>query len=403
MTGSERSGEAGMTENPLGPLRDDAAPGTRLTADGLVAAGRRRVRRRRRALAGAAAALVLVVTVGAAAVAGTPIRPAPTRPTDPMPTVTRPAPPSPSASPSATPGCHVYLLIMPDRVRIEKVVVDATGRWAAGLRADWRLVIWHDNEVVGVVRDVLVNHLAGISSDGVAAGAGQVDGKGWMRAMTFQGDRAVVLPSPGENGNTRVWGTNAGGDVVGTADLAGGRQRAVLWPRSDPSRPQVLPTPGGRNSAAYAIARDGTVVGMLGSPATDQRPYIWRPDGTGVQLPLPAGATDGQVDDVAGAWAADFDNRVRWRLSDPGTPASKPLPEVTGAGPRDLAEDGSVLFGGNKRALVWGAGGPQELPLATGFPFALAVSINADATVVGGVATTLYAHGGAPFLWRCTW
>jgi hypothetical protein len=392
-----------MTENPLGPLRDDAAPGTRLTADGLVAAGRRRVRRRRRALAGAAAALVLVVTVGAAAVAGTTIRPAPTRPTDPVPTATRPVPPSPSPSPSATPGCHVYLLIAPERRRIEPVVVDPTGRWAAGMHTDRRgVVIWHDGQVAGVVRDVTVYFLNGISADGVAVGTG-LNKDNRQRALVFQGDRATELPLPPGATDTFATATNAAGDVVGIVWLSSGPRRAVRWPRGDPSHPQVLPTPGGRNSAATAIAPDGTIGGMLGDPGTQQRPYIWRPDGTGVQLPLLDGKPDGWVGHVAGGWAADFGHDQRWRLTDPGVPAARPIPQIAGVPGRALADDGSVLYSSDKRTVVWGAGEPRELPRPTGFESGRAVSMSADATVIGGVGKSMYANGGAPFLWRCTW
>ncbi|MFG2045295.1 hypothetical protein [Dactylosporangium sp. NPDC048998] len=398
-----------MIDNPLQPLRDDAGPGTGLTAEGLVRAGRRRVRRRRTARAAAAAALVLVVTVGVAAVAELRPRPQPPGP-QPAPTATRPVPPAPT--PSATPGCQVYLLAMPDGVKVDPVVVDATGHWAAGLRADRRgVVIWHDGVVSSVVQDVDVTNLAGISAAGVAAGSGPA-GDGRSRAMTFQDDHATALPLPAgapAGAATSGYGVNAGGDVVGTYDdPRAGTRRAVLWRHDDPVHPRVLATPAGRNAAAFAISPDGTVGGMLGDFADGHRPYLWRPDGTGTELPRPAGKADGLVDGLAGEWATDFDNGVRWRLTGPGTsgtpgtPAPIAMPAVDGATGRSLTADGTVLFSGPKRAVLWGAGEPVELPLPTGFAYVRARSASADGTVIGGVASNLQSTAsGTPLLWRC--
>lgn len=388
-----------MNDNPLQMLRDDVAPGSWLTPDGLLAAGRRRVRRRRAALTGAAAALVLVVTVGVAAVA------AERRPQPPA----HPGPvPSPTAAPTAStePGCRQQVLAVPGGSKVERVVVDRTGSWAAGLRADRRgVVIWHDGAVSSVVSDISVTNLAGISSAGVAAGSG-LDAGGRSRALTFQGTYAttLALPAGAKTASfTYAWDINAGGDVVGMYDAtAPGARSAVVWWHRDPIHPVLMTAPGGEHSAGIAIDDNGDVGGYVGDLSSHYRPVVWTADGAGVELDLAAGKRDGMVSGFGGGQALDLAENVRWT---PGP--GKTTPEVYRTTADDLVgqdagADGTVLLSSPKRAQLWREGRLTELPVPAGAQYVRAWSVNHDASVVGGVSANLQAtQAGVPLLWIC--
>jgi hypothetical protein len=383
--------------NPLQELRDDIAPGTLLTADVLVRAGRARVRRRRTAIVGVAAAFVLVLTVGVAAVAG--LRP---------PSDDRPVQPGPTSGPvsgspvPAAPSCGSQLLPVPGDAETQAPVLSPGGRWAAAALASRAgVLLWSDGTApVTLAADRTVFGMAGVSDKGeVAATAQGSDHR--MYAMTFKSDYAVRLTLPDPDAQTAAYGVNGGGDVVGSMDLAG-KRRPMLWRYRDPARPVVLTVPGGGTGTAVAIPAEGVVGGFIGDDATTRRPYLWKADGTGEALPLPAGVGEGAVNAVAGEWAVDFDNRVRWRLTQPGTPQPVALPEVADAVGRAMAVDGSVLYGGSGRAVVWGAGQPVELPLPAGYSRYTVGGISADGRTAGGLAQHLMnSGGGAPLLWHC--
>ncbi|HTJ37009.1 MAG TPA: hypothetical protein VL738_27605 [Dactylosporangium sp.] len=377
-----------MNDNPLQLLRDDVAPGTALNPGLLLAAGRRRVRRRRAAITGVAAALVLVATLGVAALAADRL---------PQP----PAHPDPSPTPALTvdPSCRSHALAVSGGTPIEHVVVDTTGRWAAGLRADHRgVVIWHDGEAAGGVQDVDVTSLAGISSSGVAAGTGN-DSGGRSRAMTFTGTHATVLTPPAGAAPasfTRASAVNGAGDVAGVYGPGGGGQQAVVWRRADPLHPRLLAAPD--NSAAMDISDNGEVGGYVGDIAGRHRPYVWDADGHGRELPLPAGAGDGLVNGLGAGYAFDLTANVRW-LTGPGSvePAGYAVPRgLTG---RDVGADGTVLVSGDRQVALVRDQGTRQLPMPAGAESVRGTSMNHDGSVVGGVSGG--QPGGLPLLWIC--
>ncbi|WP_433062506.1 hypothetical protein [Dactylosporangium sp. CS-033363] len=382
--------------NPLQELRDLDGPGTALTAEGLVRAGRARVRRRRQAVAGLAAVLVLVLTVGTAAVAGLQQPPHPADRGRPYPGPMSGLPPAPAA-------CDVQMLPLPSGVEgTGPPVIDSTGHWAAGLMDDHTgVVIWRDGVVFGVDGDEQVQYLHAVNSSGTAVGSANVAGR--AAAVTFT-DRMNVLPLPaGMPVTTSLWGTgiNGAGTVVGYTTASSNVSKPVLW---RDGKAELLAVPGGGSGAANWISDDGWVGGLVGQVYDAYRPYVWRPDGTGFELPLPAGVGKGMVNAIAGEWAVDFDNHLRWRLTTPGTPLPQPFGVADGIYVRALAADGTVTLSGSKSASLWGFGDPVDLPLPAGFSKYQMGGISADGRVIGGVAQHLMdanTFGGEPFRWVC--
>ncbi|MGI5241745.1 hypothetical protein [Dactylosporangium sp. CA-139066] len=393
-----------MIENPLQLLREDAAPGTALTPERLLAAGRGRVRRRRAAITGGVAAAVLVATVGVAAFAA----PGPT-PRPPLAPSPRPAASLPTGSLPAEPDCRSSSLTVPGGGAIERVVVDPTGSWAAGLRADHRgVVIWHDGEVSSTVADVDVTALAGISSGGVAAGTGP-----GPRALTFTGTHATALTPPGGSSSTQAFDINGAGDVVGAYGTPGGGQQAVEWRRSDPLHPRTLAVPAGESAAALVIADDGTIGGYLGAATGRHRAHVWPADGPGRTLdPSTDPQTDTAIDGLGGGYAFDL-GRTKGLPPPDRLPGMTPAPQVErwpltpgsedpvvlllqpDDGGQDAAADGTLLINEGERAVLERLHASTELPRPAGFTSVRATSLNRNASVVGGVAD------GGPLLWRC--
>ncbi|WP_426512674.1 hypothetical protein ACPPVO_19780 [Dactylosporangium sp. McL0621] len=374
--------------NPLQELRDVDAPGTELTAEGLVRIGRAGVRRRRNAIAGGAAALVLVVTIGAAALAG--VR-------SPVPD-DRPAHPGRTPSASA-PSCRAEALPMPGNGETLAPVVDPTGHWAAARLADGPgVAIWHDSELVAVRRDIAVTALAGITANGTVALDGATQG---AMIITTGFDQIMTRPT-GLAGDVRSEGSavNAGRDVAGTATFDGGR-RAVLWRFRDPGRPVLLATPAQHGSVALALGADGTAGGYVTDNKTVFQPYLWRPDGTAVALRLPGGDTNGSVDAIVGRWAVDFGNGVRWPLDGAADP--EPQRFDRGAGRvRAIAADGTVAGGNGTSPYLAGPRGDVRLPALEGFGYYTVGGLSEDARVVAGTAMPHGGPGGGtPLRWIC--
>ncbi|WP_433220652.1 hypothetical protein ACQP00_18420 [Dactylosporangium sp. CS-047395] len=383
-----------LQENPLQELRDLDGPGTALTADGLLRAGRARVRRRRQAVVGLAAVLVLVLTVGSAAIAG--LR-QPPQPAD----RGRPYPAPTSGLPSAPPNCDVQMLPLPSGVEgTGPPVIDSTGHWAAGLMdTHTGVVIWRDGVILSVDGDEQVQYLHAVNASGTAVGTANVAGR--SAAVTFT-DRMNVLPLPGGvpvSASLSGSGINAAGTVVGYYTAAE-VSKPVLW---RDGKAELLTVPGGSGAALW-ISDDGWVGGIVGRLYDAYRPYVWRPDGTGFELPLPDGVGKGMVNAIAGEWAVDFDNHVRWRLTTPGTPAPQPFSVAQGIYVRALAADGTVTLSGSKMAAVWGFGDLVGLALPAGFSKYQMGGISADGRVIGGAAQHLMdanTFGGSPFRWVC--
>jgi hypothetical protein len=392
-----------VIDNPLQLLRDDVAPGTGLTPGALLVAGRRRVRRRRAAAVTGIAALILVATVGVAAFAADRV-PQPPAHHDPVPAPTGPASSDPAG---ARADCQITTLVVPDHSKVGPVVVDATGRWAAGLRIDHKgVVIWHDGKVSSQPGAAEVTMIVGVSSTGTVLGSGRRNAAGPSRALILKDGATSELSLPaGWPDSTLVYGTgiNAAGDMVGRA--GGGWGKPVRWRHQDPAHPAVLPTPDDRGGVPLAIAEDGLVGGYVGD-MTAPRPYLWRTDGTGVELPLPAGTSGGAVEGLSSAFAVDASNGVRWLLVSSGTPAPAAIPGFGAVGRiagQSVSRDGTILYSDGERSLLLHEGRVSDLPVPAGAAAVRATSLSGTGEVVGGVATDLaQTVTGNPLLWRCS-
>ncbi len=107
---------------------------------------------------------------------------------------------------------------------------------------------------------------------------------------------AARLPGTG----VAVLRFNATGQVLGRIGM-----RPMVW-RDTGRQPTPLPLPAGiTQAAAYDIADDGTVVGTVHGTA-GPRPYLWHPDGTGVELALPEQAAEPIQDVRVGAVYGDW-------------------------------------------------------------------------------------------------
>jgi uncharacterized membrane protein len=127
----------------------------------------------------------------------------------------------------------------------------------------------------------LEEDLSDVNSSGTAVGWSFND-KGEVPFVYVNGT-ARKLAGPA-NGSAQA--INNAGAIVGS-DSVGGPQatsNALLW-TSPTAKPVKLPVPAGvRSAVAGDIDEDGTTVGHL-----DLRtPYVWFPDGTHRELPMPA-------------------------------------------------------------------------------------------------------------------
>ncbi|MET7400062.1 hypothetical protein ABZS66_41920 [Dactylosporangium sp. NPDC005572] len=384
-----------MTEDPLTVLTSEPESTSRLTAAGMVVAGRRRVRRRRAASALTAAAVVLAMTAGIAA-ATKQRRPAP-EPGKPVPAPT---------------GCTVTRL--PGTARPMMLALDPSGvHTAADAGSD--VVTW---SVGGEEHSVAVGGGANVTVGAVNASGVVV---GWLQRnghdvpYAIQGRvRELALPS-GATG-ARANGVNAAGDVVGEATLAGGAVRAVLWRHGSAAPAELLPTPASRRSAAYDIGDDGRVVGALDDGAA---PYLWQPDGTGSALPTPPGRpggiatritgdwVDGPVDYLATTVADSVSGRrsgvaapiwARWNLRT-GTVEVVDLDPISGGA--GVTTTGAVLVNTGFGPVLWRPDGVTDLPRPHGFGTVQSTAVSADGAVIVGWATPSSGGSNVPFRWWC--
>lgn len=166
---------------------------------------------------------------------------------------------------------------------------------------------------------------------------------------------------------------NEAGDIVG---YRGQRSAsvAVIWP-AGASRPVDLSMPANATSAmATSIDEDGTIVGYYEAAGTgDFKPYVWHPDGTGADLPMPEGvdpatahAYTNEIDEgwvVGNLWAGDANPvGIRWNLND-GTVETLKTDAASSVNPTgwvsgDLYPN-AVLLTGDARIELPGAVAPE--------------------------------------------
>jgi uncharacterized membrane protein len=181
---------------------------------------------------------------------------------------------------------------------------DPTGRYIVGRSypksGGYQAVIWHD----GTARNVMLpgdleELLQDVNSTGTAVGwsyAGGRDADAGPVPYVYHDGKVSELRGVRRGS---AYAINDAGAIVG--DDAG--HAALVWP-SATAKPIRLPVPAGTSEAtARDIDEDGTTVGTINGA----RPYVWFPDGTHRELPLPSldgvQATTGQVFSIHNGWA----------------------------------------------------------------------------------------------------
>ncbi|MER7456302.1 hypothetical protein [Micromonospora sp. NPDC126480] len=403
-------------------LLDHDPPGTSaVDVRRAMTEGRRR-RRIRRAFtyAGAAGMSIAVVAGGTLAAGplrtGTPDRwaTAPagvgSSPSDaPPPVVTGDAPLAPTR-------CAISKLPVPDGVTMALVTgADPSGRILLGRSyprgGAYQVLVWVAGEPTKVrmpgdqtLRDVTTDGLA-VGTTYQRLGAGE-EGFGpvpyaysggtltRLRGVTFGEANAV----------------NEAGKIVGRDERT---DRPVAW-TSPVSEAVPLPLPAGaRSGTAHAVDEDGTVVGsVLTDGGRSGRPYVWFPDGTHRELPMPTtvGATDGRAFTIRNGWAtgvlskdpASSPSAVRWNVR---TGEVRVFPEFNIRASTANAHGWQVGTDRQGRAMLLADGGPVTLPdLAKHEPGGLtniAETVSDDGRTIGGQSDDASGTIRA-VVWRCT-
>lgn len=323
------------------PGDDLEVPPHSLDLDAIVQVGRRQVRHRRMAMVGGTAAVLAAVAAIPATMA---LRPSSGGGAD-------------IDGPSSTPplpvlDCDITELPLPEEYAdpgpgiVRDVILqamDPTGRYAvgdaylqsyAGNESDPDgVVLWEDGRPTAPSPLRGVTEASDVNADGVVVGGGEGSGYAWI----YRDGQVSRLPTPDGYDSAEASAINAAGDVAGSATYGDDRKTMVVWPADDLDNPRVLAVPPGRavpaggiiQISASGITDDGVVVGRYfwdrtGEGPADTGVYLWEPDGTLVELPVPEGAYDVYGVAVRGNWA------IGQALTEPEGPATSPTPPPTG-------------------------------------------------------------------------
>ncbi|MDA1360527.1 hypothetical protein O1R50_12895 [Glycomyces luteolus] len=179
--------------------------------------------------------------------------------------------------------------------------------------------LYEDGEAVELPLPGTEQTLTGVNSDGVAVGASWVDGL--LVPYVFRDGELWELGVEGGGTPTDV---NEDGDIVGYSDQE--YTQPVAW-RDGSLKAETLQLPKGAVSGtASSIDEDGTIVGTYHTEDGFSRPYVWHPDGTGEELPMPEGADPAELfltaSVIADGWVGGnvyspgLETGVRWNLED---------------------------------------------------------------------------------------
>jgi uncharacterized membrane protein len=281
----------------LRSLDDEPPTPSTVDVDRAITVGRRRHRRRAVGYAGVAALTVVAVAGVAVVNARTSTRPSPNLAATKKPSAS--AKPKPAYTIPGTAGWKAPAATAPTSCTIEKLPVpdgepqaligggDPTGAYYVGRTypkgGGYQAVIWHGDSVKKVM-------LPGDSEESMTDVNSSGDATGWSylndAQVPFAYVNGKVVKLPGVKAGNAAAINDAGAIVGADASAPGGdtASKAVVW-ASATAKPVKLPVPAGTTSStASDIDEDGTTVGDL-----DQRtPYVWFPDGTHHDLPLPS-------------------------------------------------------------------------------------------------------------------
>ncbi len=389
----------------LRPLAGDPVSPSRVDVARAMSDGRRR--RRTRWYAGG----VAVAAMTATAMAGGPMAVTAFRGPAAAPLPTASASPAVSAAAPAGPrNCRVTRL---DTDGVEKAVVtagDPTGRYAAGRTypggADFHypVVLWKDGRLHAKIEfPGSDQRLDDINAGGVAVGS-SYDGDDSYPYVYLDGTMRRLA---GGRGNTVA--INDAGVIVGSL---GGDSRAVRW-ASPTAQPVELTLPRGADRAsAVDIDTDGTILGAVGRGRDRSAGYLWFPDGTGRELPVPTvegkKGTSFWPTSIRNGWVAGeavLETKTmtsfapyRYRID---TGRFEALPVGTGRHPM-ISANGWVLGMAAKPTITSDAG-LTTLPM---YP-KLTGRVNAQLAGISENGLVVTGHGysdkveNQPLMWRC--
>jgi uncharacterized membrane protein len=365
------------------------------SADDLVRMGRQTARRRTwiAATASVAALVAIGVPVAVKAARGQD-RPAPPASTTPAPSATeRHTPPT---------DCTIERLPVPSGASGSLVMaMDPTGRYIvgrSGSAAGFELLRWDNGAVQRVALPGENPVPTDVNADGVVVGSSN------RQPWVYRG--SAVLPLPGANA-TAAHAISDGGVVVGVDN-----QFPALW-RALSAEPTRLAVPAGTEAGrASDISPDGrTIVGTLTRQNTS-RAYIWLPDGTARELPLPVitGETvrGSSANAISGDWVFGSVSlpttsvSARWNLR---TGEMQTFQDFRAPGV-EISDDGLVVGSDKLGRPIVRSGTSADLLLpslparaggaaATDKP----KTISGNGRVIAGDAAT--EAGSVPVIWRC--
>ncbi|MBB2946752.1 putative membrane protein [Actinoplanes lutulentus] len=173
---------------------------------------------------------------------------------------------------------------------------DPTGSWIVGRTypksGGYQAVLWHEGTVAKVMLPGdLEESLQDVNASGTVVGW-SYDASGPV-PYAYRDGTVTRLASSGS-----ALAINEAGRIAGDD----GKGHPVVW-ASAGAKPVRLGVPAGTTDAqARDIDLDGTIVGSLGL----EIPYVWMPDGTHRELPMP------EIDGKPAAIAQAFDIRNGW-------------------------------------------------------------------------------------------
>jgi hypothetical protein len=320
-------------------------PPPRLEVAQIIQIGHRQVRRRRQLAVGGTAAVLAAV---AAIPATVPLLPAggggqspastPVPGTDaPLPVLACDVTELPLPDEYADPAAEVY----PD---VQVAAMDPTGRYIVGNGPYQRhaggairdtdpngLVLWEDGNPTALTPLYGGAMATGVNADGVVVGQGSQETGDSRRpyAWIYRDGDMAELPVPEGYAFAEASAINTPGDVVGLVyrNEDGRGRSVVVWPAGDLDRPRVLTGPASPASPMW-ITDHGLVVTQLmaedGGVGWDDGAYLWAPDGTGQELPLPEGATNVAVRGVRGDWVVASATLPAAPVTEPPSPVPSP-------------------------------------------------------------------------------
>lgn len=232
------------------------------------------------------------------------------------------------AAPAGDDECVLQELPMPKGLYFSIVTgmsedgsVIAYRAYPAGLTSDERYpLLYQDGEMVEVPIPGEDQQIADVNAEGLGVGFTYLDGV--ELPYVFRDGEVAELAA---NDGGAAHGVNEDGDIVGAAGQY--PTVPVIW-KDGAVKPTELALPDNATSGeARSIDEDGTIIGYYEDAGTgDYKPYLWHPDGTGEDLPMPEGVdpatAHSYASQVAGDWVSgylstpDGVSGIRWNLAD---------------------------------------------------------------------------------------